>query len=70
MKTNMLESQSRPGVNLLEDSPIIDAFIRLGTLSAEEWSSMNEILNPIAQFMCMSYDSEGPHSILELRCFE
>ena len=53
--------------NLLEDSPIIDAFIRLGTLSAEECSSMNEILNPIAQFMCMAYDSEGPHSIPELR---
>ena len=28
---------------------------------------MNSVLNPIAQFMCMAYDSEGPHSIPELR---
>ena len=53
--------------NLPDDSPIIDAFIRLGTLSTEECSIMNAVLNPIAQFMCMAYDLEGPHSIPELR---
>ena len=53
--------------NLPNDSPIIDAFIRLGTLTTEECSSMNEVLNPIAQFMCMAYDSVGPYFIPELR---
>ena len=74
METSMLESLSKPGVNwgklffnLPDDSPIINAFIRLGTLSTEECSFMNSVLNPIAQFMCMAYDSEGPHSIPELR---
>ena len=50
--------------NLPDDSHIIDAFIRLGTLTTEE--SLNEVLYPLAQFMCMAYDPEGPHTIPEL----
>ena len=28
---------------------------------------MNEVLNSIAEFMCMAYDAEGLHSIPDLR---
>ena len=48
-------------------SPIIDSFIKLGCLTSEQCSSLNEIIEPLAQFTCMGYDSDGPHSIPELR---
>ena len=51
---------------LPNESPIIDSFIKLGCLTSEQCSSLNEALEPLAQFTCMGYDS-GPHSIPELR---
>ena len=46
--------------DLPTNSPIIESFIKMGSLTSEQCSSINEDIEPIAKFMCMAYDSVGP----------
>ena len=57
--------------NLSPDSPIIDAFIRLGSLTADQCclqdGSLIEAVQPLEIFTCMAYDADGPDNIPDLR---
>ena len=57
--------------SLPPENPIIDTFIQLGTLTADQCSlqdgSLHQTVQPLETFTCMGYDSTGPSSIPELR---
>ena len=57
--------------DLPADSPIIDTFIHLGSLTVDHCSlldgGLNEAIKPLEMFTCMAYDAAGPHNIPDLR---